>query len=57
MLQRNGGLGTALREAEAQQCPENSAGSGLGCTETATSAPHGGVAATPWLQLPALSLP
>lgn len=31
MPQRNGGLGTALREAEAQSCPGNSTGCTLVC--------------------------
>lgn len=47
MPQRNGGLGTALWEAEAQRCAGNSAGSGLGCTETRTSAPHADFTAAP----------
>lgn len=47
MPQRNGGLGTALREAEAQCCPGNGTRSGLNCTETLTSTSHAYVAVTP----------
>lgn len=39
MPQRKGSSGTALREAEAQRCPEKGTGSGLGCTETPASIP------------------